>query len=121
MERQRLPNRRLCLTETLEWCEHTWLMNVGFDVDGRVREVFIDGNKVGSLFEGLLDDACVLVSHLLQIGRTPADLVRRLGGSEAEPASPIGLVARQLARLEADAGVIVREVYALAGQRGAAE
>jgi hypothetical protein len=83
--RARLPNRRLNITDVAVWRGRTWMLCIGFDRAGRAREVFIDGNKTGSEFEGLLDDACVLLSILLQTGVPSGDVGRHLGGPRVNP------------------------------------
>lgn len=138
VKRQRLPNRRLAVTEAVAWRGGTWLLGVGFDPAGRVREAFLDGPKTGTDYEALMDDACVMISLLLQLGLPAPEIAARLGqvaGDPADapvevvvevvvgapesvaprPASPIGLVAGRLAVIEAECGPAVREAYASAG------
>jgi hypothetical protein len=136
--RERLPNRRLNITDVAQWRGRTWMLCIGFDRAGRAREVFIDGNKTGSEFEGLLDDACVLLSILLQTGVPTGDVGRHLGGPRVNPdgdpmtegernelapdlireaASPIGAVAARIAAIEAAGGAGIREAYAAAHAR----
>ncbi len=74
--RSRLPNRRDNVSETIEIDERTPRLSVTFGkaADDHVAEIFVDGHKVGSQAEALLDDACILVSILLQHGYTARDL-----------------------------------------------
>lgn len=116
--RTRLPNRRLNVTESVAWIGADWLIGIGFDRAGAAREVFLNGPKIGSEAEALLDDACVLLSLLLQGGSSAADLARHLGRESVDPgaaaASPIGLAAEKILALEQAAGVGIRAAYAAA-------
>ncbi|HWK44903.1 MAG TPA: hypothetical protein VNT30_09290 [Stellaceae bacterium] len=76
--RQRLPDRRLQITEAVEWNGRDWIVAVGFDRAGRALEVFIDGHKTGSAIEAWADDSCILLSRLLQHGETAAALLETL-------------------------------------------
>ena len=77
--RDRLPNRRLQSTEVVAWRGQEWLMSVGFDHFGTVREAFVKGLKSGSAMDAIMDDACVLLSLLLQAGYTASDVDSHLG------------------------------------------
>ncbi len=102
MTRERLPNRRANETAELEYEGARYAVTIGFYPDGRPGEVFTAGAKVGSAMEGLLDDACILVSLLLQNGVEPAALAKTMGrlGDGTAPASVIGAVADLLAELQ---------------------
>ncbi len=89
--RQRLPNRRKNETVDLMFDGHRYHVTVGFAVDGRPREVFCHGGKVGSGMDLILDDACVALSLLLQHGVEPQALAHSMGRLEnGAPASIIG-------------------------------
>jgi hypothetical protein len=93
MTRARLPDRRAAETVELEHCGQRFTVTVGFYPDGRPGEVFTHGIRSGSNLDGLLADACIVVSCLMQHGVEPreiADSMGRLGNSE--PASIIGAV-----------------------------
>ena len=77
--RERLPTRRPAKTAELEYEGARYAVTIGFYPDGRPGEVFTAGAKVGSAMDGLLDDACILVSLLLQHGVQPAALARTMG------------------------------------------
>lgn len=122
-QRERLPDRRLTITEDILWGDHTWLVGIGFDHAGQAREVFVQGVKTGADFEGLLDDACILMSLLLQSGSAAQDLSLHLcreggparGGTDAEDAaSIIGALAARIHDIEAEVGTGLREAYAWA-------
>lgn len=101
-QRQRLPNRRPSITLQAGWhsgiSEQRFTVTVGFNPEtGAVAEVFYaDGQREGSAMQHTVQDACVLVSLLLQLGGQPADLAHSLGrlplpGGEG-PASAIGAI-----------------------------
>jgi hypothetical protein len=101
MTRQRLPHRRPSITAELVHDGHTYAVSIGFDPsDGRVGEVFTHGAKVGSAMDGILDDACIALSLLLQHGIEPSALASSMGrlGDGTSPASIIGALADLLAR-----------------------
>jgi hypothetical protein len=73
-----------------------YAVSLGFDpADSWLGEVFADGAKVGSNMDGILDDACIAVSLLLQHGVAPASLAGTMGrlGDGKTPASIIGALA----------------------------
>jgi len=99
MTRERLPNRRPNETVDLEFDGVRYAVTVGYFPDGRPGEVFTHGAKIGSAMDGLLDDACIAVSLLLQLGIEPPRLAASMGrlGDRTSPASIIGALADMLA------------------------
>ena len=77
--RQRLPNRRENETVDLVFGGQRFHVTVGFTLDGRPREVFCHGGKVGSGMDLILDDACVALSLLLQHDIEPQGLAHSMG------------------------------------------
>jgi hypothetical protein len=101
MSRRRLPNRRPSVTRTLVHGGCSYAVSVGFDpADGWLGEVFTHGAKVGSNMDGILDDASIALSLLLQHGVEPAALSTTMGrlGDGKTPASIIGALADLLTR-----------------------
>lgn len=101
MSRRRLPNRRPSITAELIHDGWRYAVSVGFDpADGWLGEVFAHGAKVGSNMDGILDDASIALSLLLQHGVEPAALARTMGrlGDGTTPASIIGALADLLMR-----------------------
>lgn len=93
MTRTRLPNRRQAENIVLEHGGMRFEVTIGFYPDGRPGEVFTHGTKAGSTMDGLLDDACILVSRLLQHGVAASDLASSMGRlGNADAASVIGAV-----------------------------
>lgn len=82
--RERPPPRRHLETRKVELFGRSYHLSVGRYPDGRPCEVFARGAKAGSEMDALLDDACILVSMLLQLGASLdslADLFARDGES----------------------------------------
>jgi hypothetical protein len=76
-------------------------VTIGFDLStGKIGEVFTHGAKIGSAMDGILDDACITLSLLLQHGVEPAALAASMGrlGNGKTPASIIGALSDLLAR-----------------------
>lgn len=96
MIRELLPQRRRLITIELFWCwndiHSNWQISIGLFPDGRPAEVFISSPKIGSELESLLQDACVLVSHLLQRGVSLAALARSLSREGISPSAPAGSI-----------------------------
>ncbi len=98
--RTRLPDRRENETVDLLFEGQRYHVTVGFAPDGKPREVFCHGAKIGSGLDRLIDDVCVALSLLLQHGVEPQDLAHSIGRLETgSPSSIIGalvdLVAEQ--------------------------
>jgi hypothetical protein len=93
MTRMRLPDRRLAETIDLEHGGMRFSVTVGFYPDGQPAEVCTHGAKAGSTIDALLDDACVVVSLLIQHGVQLRDLAGSMGRlGDGHPASVIGAV-----------------------------
>ena len=117
--RIRLPNRRMQITDAVEWQGYTWMVSVGFTPDGRALEAFVKGAKTGSSMDAIMDDACVLLSLLLQAGYSAQALADHLGREGVDPfapaASPLGLFAISCAALEAEVGADLAQAHARVG------
>ena len=100
MSRERLPTRRPNQTMDLVYDGTLYAVTVGFQPDtGEPREIFTHGARVGSNMDGILDDACILLSLLLQHRVEPAALARSMGrlGKDGQAASVIGALSDLLA------------------------
>lgn len=105
--RHDLPTRRLSQTRKITTPEgQTIHLSIGYDPheDGRPREVFYSaGFRSGSQLEFLVQDACVLISLLLQHGHKPDEIVKSLSRVEQPSGdiahgSLIGIIAQDLAQ-----------------------
>ena len=108
--RHELPKRRLTETRKIMTADgHTIYLSVGYDPkeDGRPREVFYSaGFKSGSQLEFQIQDACVLISLLLQHGHRPEDIKKSLARVERHEGdvaygSVIGLIADEISGIQA--------------------
>ena len=99
-----LPPRRLTVTVGIEWANRAWSISVGFDDALQVREIFADGHKSGTDVEAILDDACILISMLLQSGASIQDLAEKLGREGVDPTAPassiVGIAIKRAAEVE---------------------
>lgn len=115
--RDRLPHRRMQITDAVEWQGSMWMVSVGFGPDGRALEAFAEGNKTGSTLDAVVDDACVMMSLLLQAGYSAQALADHLGREGVDPmapaASPLGLVAAACAVMETDVGGDIARAHEL--------
>lgn len=102
-----MPPRRLTETRDVATPEgHTICLSIGFDPNepDRPREVFYSsGFRSGSQLEFQVQDACVLVSLLLQHGFRLADVAKSLSRDQQPDgsmpyASHIGLIVSELTR-----------------------
>ncbi len=99
--RQRLPNRRGNETVDLVFDGQRYHVTIGFAPDGRPREVFCHGGKVGSGMDRILDDACVALSLLLQYGVEPQGLDHSMGRlGDGAAASIIGALVDLISSFE---------------------
>lgn len=105
MTRERLPDRRVAETTELEHAGFRFTVTVGFDLDGRPKEVFADGTRIGTDLAHVISDACVVLSLALQHGCPPGLLPKSMGrvpdparGTHAtRPASVMGTIAAVVA------------------------
>ena len=100
--RQRLPQRRPNQTVELVHGSMSFSVTLGFDpATGEPREVFTHGVKVGSNMDSILDDACVLLSLVLQHNITASSLAGSMGYyNDNEASSIIGRLVNLLAAEE---------------------
>jgi hypothetical protein len=103
MTRNRLPQRRPSENIRVEWGGHRFHVTVGYHPDtGQVMEAFYgDGMKTGTDLRSMAEDACVLISLLLQHGVGIEDVGKSLGrvpafGQDA-PASIVGAIVEAVA------------------------
>ena len=109
MTRAQLPHRRPNATREVEDGGHRFTVTIGFDLEGRPKEVFADGLKIGTGLGHVIADACIWASLLLQHGATPADLGKSLTripvapwqGDGTTAASVLGTIA-EVVQAEAD-------------------
>lgn len=119
----KLPNRRMSISETIEWRGQRYHVTVGFHADGKVAELFINGHKVGSDNEASLQDGCVVFSLALQNGADVEGLSDSLGREHTDPGAPtegvgraasaLGMAANLAAAIQRDEGEKVKCLHDL--------
>jgi hypothetical protein len=96
-ERHPLPQRRPNHSLEFEFESLRYQLTVGFYGDGRIGEVWLNGPRSDSALYHITQDACILISHLLQRFVSPemieASLPRKPDGGSA---SIIGAIILEL-------------------------
>jgi ribonucleoside-diphosphate reductase alpha chain len=90
--RQRLPNRRGCVTFAFACAGIPYLATVSRFPDGRLAEVFLSNGKAGSQSDTNAQDAAIVASIALQHG-VRVDVIRGglLRDSRGTASSPLGV------------------------------
>ena len=106
MTRTRLTTRHTSVTTNIHWTspngiDQKFVVTYGFDDKHQIREVFCAGFKAGTDLVAFANDACILLSRLLQHGEHLADISKTLGENRQEgqtqgpPASVLGAIVRK--------------------------
>jgi hypothetical protein len=91
LRRESLPNRRACQTVAFEHDGSRYCLTVGFYLDARPGEIFLNHDRGDSLLDVLAADAAILASLALQHGCTLETIAHALKRDSAgRAASPIG-------------------------------
>lgn len=107
-----LPSRRMSENIDLHWGGRAWSITIGFDDSSFVREIFADGSKVGSEREAELDDACILISLLLQSGWLISEISARLSREATDRDAPAASILGLAVKVAAEAETHRREALA---------
>ena len=83
--REKLPNRRKCITQRLKINGQTVHFTIGLYPDGRPGELFIDRQKIGTSEKAWCGSTAKLISLMLQYGIPLSELVDALVGQCTEP------------------------------------
>ena len=96
-----LPNRRDGYIETVRYegarGTQKFIVTYGFDAENHIREIFCTSPKAGSDLQGLISDAAITASILLQHGMTVA--IADALGESGRRARSLDRQHRRLARL----------------------
>jgi hypothetical protein len=99
MPRELLPNRRTAETFKLRFGDQRGAYHVtcGYYADGRLGELFISTNKIGSAADAVARDCAIVTSIALQYG-APLDVIGRALTREGngKPSTVIGAVVDRL-------------------------
>ena len=97
--RTRLPNRRANENFALECDGLTYIATVSRFADGRLGEVFLTTNKIGSAGDTAARDAAITCSLALQFGADFETIRRALcRDSQGRPNGPLGVTLDLIAR-----------------------
>ena len=90
--RERLPNRRLAETFSLQCAGLSYVCTVGRFADGRPAEVFLSNHKNGSHADACARDSAIVASLALQHGVPLKTIVKALlRDGSGQPATPLGV------------------------------
>jgi ribonucleoside-diphosphate reductase alpha chain len=81
--RERLPNRRGCVSCSFEYEGHVYRATAGRFADGRLAEILLDTGKLGTPMQANADNAAMLASLLLQYGVSPETIRLSVSGPVA--------------------------------------
>lgn len=107
--RERLPNRRA--SELFDFIHDNLVYTVELSryADGRVAEIFVDGEKVDSSTDIAMRDSAIVLSIAFQHGLTIADILPALTrGHDERPLGPMGKLLEMIQAMDAP-GVPVSE------------
>ena len=91
--RQRLADRRYSELFEVEHDRVRFTVSYGRDSHGAIKEIFINGGKIGSGIETMFNDAATIMSIALQFGVSPKELLKSMRRDPSgKPASAIGLI-----------------------------
>ena len=89
--RERLPNRRESLHFDFEHSGIFYTVGLSRYADGRIAEVFVDGEKVDSASDIVMRDCAIILSFALQHGCTVDTILPALTrGHDERPLGPMG-------------------------------
>jgi hypothetical protein len=111
MTRTAMPDRRQSVTTNVAWTspagpDQKLVVTYGFDVRNRIREAFCSSFRASTDVCALANDACIMLSLLLQYGFTLEAISQKLGENRQEgvgagpPASMIGAIIRKGLEIE---------------------
>ncbi|MEM7046037.1 MAG: hypothetical protein AAF442_00075 [Pseudomonadota bacterium] len=92
MSRHRLPNRRLAVTHKVAWDWREERITIGYDDQGRAREVFASGRVADSKIDAMLIDTGIVLSLALQYGIPISEIAAAVGVDKHDPNSIIGAI-----------------------------
>ncbi len=96
--RERLPNRRACESFEFRHAGLDFTLCAGSYPDGRIAEIFLSSQKLGSPIEAIARDAAVTVSIALQCGADLETIRAALTrGHDGGASSPLGAALDALA------------------------
>jgi ribonucleoside-diphosphate reductase alpha chain len=91
MTRQRLPNRRACISFSFVCNDLDYTATVSYFADGKLAEIFLSNRRANSHSDAAAKDSGVVCSIALQHG-VPVETIRKalLRDARGNPSSPLG-------------------------------
>ncbi len=89
MKKEKLPMRRRCFTREIKINGKTICFNVGEYEDGRLGEIFVDVDDMGSSFSAMMHCFCILLSKALQYGMPLEEVIQTFIHTRFEPAGRV--------------------------------
>ena len=91
LQRNRLPNRRLCESFTFELDGLRFTASIGRFADGRIGELFLTNHKSGNQSDTNARDASIILSFALQHGADINEIRKALcSNSKGRALGPVG-------------------------------
>jgi hypothetical protein len=92
MTRQRLPNRRACVSFSFVCNDLDYTATVSYFADGRLAEIFLSNRRANSHSDAAAKDSGIVCSLALQ-GGVSVDVIRHalLRDAQGRPSSPLGV------------------------------
>ena len=99
-ERTPLPGRRPNQSIEFFFDDVRYQLTIGFYGDGRIGEVWLNGPRSDSALYHIVQDGCVMISHLLQRCVSPEKIAESLPRREdGGPGSVLGAIIFRLVEL----------------------
>lgn len=99
MPRDKLPSRRHSENVELTLGRTSVTVQLGYDPEGQVKEVFCATNKFGSDADTAIRDVAVLISFLLQYGCDMQEVIDVLASDTyGNPEGVAGMIARHIVK-----------------------
>jgi len=89
MKKEKLPNKRVCFTKEVKVNGNTVCLSVGEYGDGRVGEIFVDVDHMGSSLSAMTNCFCILLSKALQYGMPLEEIAGSFLHTRFEPSGTV--------------------------------
>ena len=74
MHRRKLPPRRYSEVTKVHFRGMSYFIGVGYYIEGKPAEIFVSTSKMGTDVTNTADDACIMISYLLQVDISKPDV-----------------------------------------------
>lgn len=94
--REKLPDRRRCITQRIKVNNQTVHFSIGLYADGRPGELFIDIQRLGTATKAWYGSAARLISLMLQYGVPLSEIIDTLVGNCTEPNGSVSVTGHSI-------------------------